>query len=115
MGHLLKAARASRAEQLDYDWLTGIGGPPALLIEAVRASLEEHRSHFADLVVRAGADMAFVAQARFTIRFDLTVERPWSVDPKLLESPFECLTVIVDDHGITSAGSVTGWWFPESA
>ncbi len=114
MGHLLRAARVSGYGRLEYDWLTGRGSPSQLLVAAVAESLARRRAKFAAPVASNGSDMAFVTSAILVVEFDLSIARPVSVNPKLLESPFTCSTTIVDERGKYHTAGIDGWWFPEA-
>ena len=114
MGHLLTAARSTRSSTLLVDILTGKAAPETLLVPPVRDSIRRYCKWFPDLVARHRTEMIFIATARMTVSFNLTVERPVRHAPNLIESPFLCSVEIEDDRGKVWRAEIKDWWFPEA-
>lgn len=58
--------------------------------------------------------MNFVSSATMTIEFDLQRTLPRSSDSEILQSPFSCEIIIVDDRGKEYKNKHEGWWYPET-
>jgi hypothetical protein len=114
MGHLVRAARTTKCDELTVDMLTGVASPESLLVDAVRQSLHRQVSRFPELVQRSGSDMSFVRSARMMVKFDLNQTRPIISGSKTLETPYRCSVQVVDERGKEYKASLDGWWYPES-
>jgi len=114
MGHLLLAARNSGKSILHVDLLRATAEPPELLPPPVLGSVMSYCSQFPALLQRSGSDLSLVSAAQMTVTYDLTQTRPFSSDPRLIESPFFCEVQIIDDNGKPHSDQVSGWWCPET-
>jgi hypothetical protein len=114
LGHLLKKARATKLTKLEIDILNNTALPNELLTQPILSSIEYWNKWFPTLVKESGSTMEFVSSAHLTIEFDLEKSRPFSNDKTIIENPFTCEMIIVDDRGKEYKQKHEGWWFPES-
>jgi hypothetical protein len=113
MGHLLTAARQSGKTTLAVDLLSGISSPDDLLTPPVASSVKRYCDDFRGLVIRSGADPAFVTSATLQVAFDTSISLPLHRDTLYEQSPYVCLVRVVDDRGKIYESTLKGWWFPE--
>jgi hypothetical protein len=114
LGHLLKQARLTNCNKLSVDILKNIAEPTELLTSQIKSSIEYWNKWFPKLVESSGSTMDFVYSATMTIEFDLEISRPYLGNSRILESPFTCEIVIIDDRGKEYKHKHEGWWFPET-
>jgi hypothetical protein len=113
LGHLLKRSRKTNITKLTVDILNNKAEPKKLLTNAITTSIKDYCKRFPTLVSESGSTMDYVSSATMTIEFDLNKTRLFSVDKKIIENPFSCDIVIVDDRGKEYRHRHEGWWFPE--
>jgi hypothetical protein len=58
--------------------------------------------------------MEFVKSATMAIEFDLNTTKPHSTNNDLMESPFYCEMLIIDDRGKEYKYRHEDWWYPET-
>jgi hypothetical protein len=112
LGHIVAAAWSTAATQLRVDLLTGHADPSPLLVPKVRDCLVRYARHFRSLLDQAGGHLSAVSSAEMLVTVDPTTLRPYG-DSGLAESPYTCLTRIVDTDGHLHEYGITGWWYPE--
>lgn len=115
LGHLLNQARQTNINKLTVDILKKLAEPTELLTPEIKSSIERWNKWFPTLVESSGSTMEFVNSATMTIEFDLQKIRPYNNNSDLLESPFICEIVIIDDRGKEYKHKHEGWWFPEKS
>ena len=114
LGHLLKQSRQTKISKLTIDILKNSAEPTALLTTSIIASIGYWNKWFPTLVENSGSTMDFISSAIMTIDFDLQVTRPNSMDNKILENPFTCELVIIDDRNKIYKHKHEGWWYSET-
>jgi hypothetical protein len=114
MGHLLKQARKTKCSKLTVDILKNSAEPTELLTDQIKSSIEHWNKWFPTLVESSGSTMDFVSSATMTIEFDLQQTIPHSGDNGILQSPFNCEIIIIDDRGKEYKNNHEGWWYPET-
>jgi hypothetical protein len=114
LGHLLKQARKTNINKLSVDILKNVAEPAGLLTTQIIFSIEYWNKWFPTLVERSGSTMDFVSSATMTIEFDLQQTLLHSSDSALLQSPFTCEIIIIDDRGKEYKHKHAGWWYPET-
>ncbi len=113
LGHILRAARMTGKYKLEVDFLTGTALPPELLFASVKESIEWYCKTFADFVNRSGSDIDLIVSAKMTIEFDLKTARPYPHNHRIIENPYKCDVVIIDNRQKEHTAHFEGWWFPE--
>jgi hypothetical protein len=113
MGHVLRAARATGKDKLEVDFLSGVADPPELLVPSVKESIEWYCKTFADFVNRSGSNIQLIDSAKMTLKYDLKVTRPHPREPRIIENPYTCDVVIIDNRQKDHSAHFEGWWFPE--
>ena len=114
LGHLLKQARQTKSNKLTIDILQNRAEPTELLTTMISSSIHHWNKWFPELVETSGSTMDFISSAIMTIEFDLQTSRPYTSDSKILENPFTCELVIIDDRNKTYKHKHEGWWYPET-
>lgn len=114
IGHLLKQARATKLNRLQIDILQNKAVPEPLLTKEIFNSIEHWNNWFPTLVESSGSSMEFVKSATMTIEFDLKTTKPHSTHSDLMESPFSCEMLIIDDRGKEYKYRHEDWWYPET-
>lgn len=114
LGHLLKQSRATKLNRLNIDILHNKAVPEPLLTKEIFNSIEHWNKWFPTLVETSGSSMEFVKSAAMTIEFDLNTTKPYSTHSDLMESPFSCEMLIIDDRGKEYKYRHEGWWYPEA-
>ena len=114
LGHLLKQARKTNINKLTVDILKNIAEPTELLTSQIKSSIEHWNKWFPTLVENSGSTMNFVSSAIMTIEFDLKQTLLYSSNSKMLQSPFTCEIIIIDDRGKEYKHKHEGWWYPET-
>lgn len=109
MGHILRFARQTGLDTLTIDFVTGEGGPSALLRDPISEVPRRYAKMFWDLVRRSGSDRSMVEAATLTLKYDLTKSR--SGPP--VESPYICDVSITDTRGKEYRAHFEGWWYVE--
>ncbi|GLI37280.1 hypothetical protein GHYDROH2_07810 [Geobacter hydrogenophilus] len=113
LGHILRAARITGKDKLEVDFLAGTAEPSELLVAPVKESVEWYCKTFADFVNRSGSDIDLIVSAKMTFKYDLKITRPYPRDPKIIENPYTCDVVIIDNRQKEHAVHFESWWFPE--
>ena len=108
IGHLARAAAASRQAELRVDLLTGDAGPAALLTPAVKSSLDWYVAWLPGLLRTEGVPVHSLREAEMRVRFDLS--RLASPALARVMVPFECVVELTDDRGVVHAGTVRDAW-----
>ena len=114
LGHLLKQVRKTNINKLSVDILKNVAEPTELLTAQIKSSIEHWNKWFPTLVESSGSTMDFVSSATMTIEFDLQQTLPHSSDTEILQSPFACEIIIIDDRGKEYKHKHEGWWYPET-
>ena len=114
LGHLLKQARQTNIGMLTVDILKNIAEPTVLLTSQIKSSIEHWNKWFPTLVENSGSTMNFVKSATMTIEFDLKLTLPHPSNSTILQSPFACEIIIIDDRGKEYKYKHEGWWYPET-
>jgi hypothetical protein len=108
IGHLARAAAASRESELRVDLLTGDAEPAALLMPPVRSSLEWYVPWLDGLLRSHGVEIDALREAAMRVRFDLSrLDAPGLTRAMV---PYECEVEITDDRGIVHVGTVRDTW-----
>jgi hypothetical protein len=113
MGHILRLARKTGCDTFKIDFVSGEGGPPALLVDPISEIPERYTRFFWDLVSRQGSDRSLVKSATLTLHYDLTLQRPLFRDPDVIESPYVCEVLVTDCRGKDYVAQFKAWWYPE--
>ena len=104
LGHLLKQVKKTKLNRLSVDILRNIAEPTELLTNQIKSSIEYWNKWFPTLVESSGS----------TMEFDLEKTRPFPNDNRIIENPFTCEIIIIDDRGKKYKHKHEGWWFPET-
>lgn len=106
LDHLVEAAHTSRKTKLEVDLLRSTAGPPELLTEPVRKSVEYYCAGFSELVERSGSDPSMVTSATLTVEIQL--DGPQALPRS--RTRVDCTTTIVDDRGKAYETVLTQAW-----
>ncbi len=113
LGHLLMQARKTGINRLDIDILNNKAEPSELLTRPIKESIGYWNKWFPTLVESSGSTMDYVSSAKMSIIFDLQKTRLSSIHKELVENPFICEIVIIDDREKIYKHKHDGWWYPE--
>jgi hypothetical protein len=84
-----------------------------LLADPISNIPAQESKWFWDLVQRHGSDRSFVRTATLVLRYNLEMQRPALIAPRLIESPYTWKVRVVDIRGRNYDAHFEGWWFPE--
>ena len=110
MEHLARQARKTGCHRLNIAILKNYAAPPELLTDPIKQSIEHCNNWFPTFVEDCGSSMAFIHSAIMTIEFDFEITRANRILTKILESPFTCEVVIVDDRNNEYKYLHKEWW-----
>lgn len=113
MGHILRFARRSGHDTLTIDFVTGKAEPAELVLKPISDVPGRYTKWFWEMIKKQGSDPSFVHSAKLTLKFDIATERPAAIQPRRLESPYQCHVLIKDSRGKDYEARFEGWWFAE--
>ncbi len=114
LGHIQKKMKETGIHELHIDISNIEIQPMNLKTETIWDSIIDYCKSFPDFVGRSRSSMDLIKSATMTIKFDLTISRPWHHDSKITENPYECIIQIIDDRGKEYKSILNDWWFPEA-
>jgi hypothetical protein len=114
LGHILKQARLTGYSRLSIDIKNKVAEPIDLINEKIRDSISRYLDWFPNLVKDSGASMDYVSKATMFITFDLSKTMPCGSDSRILQNPYTCEVVIIDDREKEYKAILSDWWYPET-
>ena len=114
LGHILKQARLTGYSKLSIDIKNKVAEPTDLVNEKISDSISRYLDWFPNFVKDSGASMDYISKATMCITFDLSRTKPCGFDSKVLQNPYTCEVIIVDDREKEYKAVLTDWWYPET-
>ncbi len=114
LGHVLKQMRTTNLNRLEIDILNKNAKPKELFTDSISQSIKNNVDWFPRLVKDGGSSMDYIHSANLYIEFDLDKSRPYHYDNSIIENPYICEIIIIDDREKEYKRKFEGWWFPES-
>ena len=113
LGLLLTEMQKTGLNKLEVDILNNKSKPKELLTRKILKSIRYWTKWFPKLVKDSGSSIDFVKSAKMTIKFNLTLNRPYPYDSRFTESPYVYEIKIIDDKGKEYLKEQKGWWFSD--
>jgi len=113
LGYILRFARQTGHDTLKIDFVTREAGPPELLAAPISDVPARYIKWFWESVDRQGSDPSHVRTASLTLRYDIRTQCLHFSAPQLMESPYECDVILIDNRGKQYSAHFEGWGFPE--
>jgi hypothetical protein len=114
LGHILKQARLTGYSKLSIDIKNKVAEPTDLVNEKISDSISRYLDWFPNFVKDSGASMDYISKATMCITFDLSRTKPCGFDSKVLQNPYACEVIIVDDREKEYKAVLSDWWYPET-
>jgi len=114
LGHILKQARLTGYSKLSIDIKNKVAEPTDLVNEKISDSISRYLDWFPNFVKDSGASMDYISKATMCVTFDLSRTKPCGFDSKVLQNPYTCEVIIVDDREKEYKAVLTDWWYPET-
>jgi hypothetical protein len=114
LGHILKQARLTGHSRLFIDIKNKLVEPNDLINDKIYDSVTRYLDWFPNFVKDSGASMDYISKATMSITFDLSKTKPCGFDSKVLQNPYTCEIVILDDRNKEYISILSDWWYPET-
>ncbi|BDD03613.1 hypothetical protein [Aureibacter tunicatorum] len=113
LGHIQSFLKEKQLDRFEINIINKKKSPSLEFNNFIHIPINSYIKWFPELVKSLKSDLYFIKEARLIIEFDFLTER-FNRSANLIENPFKCTSLIIDNKNKEYKYEFNDWWYPET-